>query len=198
MGRWQRGDIIEYHHVRDERIWWRGPARVVEDGDDCLALWWPAGTIYQQPSGDDRSALLAQVKSGVWELADAEWWGGDCLLVIPPAAPFAIWPYRTHDGDLIGWYCNLQAPLVRVDGVAQTQDWILDVVASPDLSGWMWKDEDELAEAARHGVYSAADVARIRDAGAAVVSLIEGRSSLFERWAEWRPGADWPVPTLTN
>ena len=194
---WAPGDVIEYRDVKHGRPWWRTPARVIEDGPECVVLWWPPGTGYQRLAFDDRLQSLALLASGAWDLEDAEWWGGDSLLVIPHGAPFAIWPYRTTDGEHIGWYCNLQAPLTRSEVGFDTDDWTLDVVAAPDLSTWTLKDEGELAEGQRVGLYSETDVARIRAAAAEVVSLIESRSPIFAEWSTWRPEPEWPRPKLS-
>jgi len=44
-------------------------------------------------------------------------------------------------------------------------DWTLDVLVAPGLDYHMWKDEDELAEAVRRGVYTAGHAREIREAG---------------------------------
>ena len=193
---WRRGDVIEYRDVKVGRPWQRTPARVIEDSAACVVLWWPEGTIYERFHYESRAHALSVLASGEWELEAAEWWGGDALLVVPTGAPYSIWPYRTAHGDHIGWYCNLQAPLDRTDVGFDTNDWTLDVVASPDLSGWMWKDEDELEEGRQVGLYSDSDLADIRAAGAEVIALIESRDAIFGRWGSWRPDPEWPVPEL--
>jgi hypothetical protein len=190
------GDVVEYRHVRLGRSWWVNPARVVAADATEVVLWWPAGTTYLRPRSFDRQEVLALIASGSWQLGEVEWWGGDSLLVIPRNAPFAIWPYRNHEGDLIGWYCNLQAPLIETARGFDTCDWTLDVVASPDLSGWMLKDEDELEDGRRLGLYDDADVERIREAADAVIELIERRDPIFERWRDWRPLPGWDPPVL--
>jgi hypothetical protein len=193
---WRPGDVVEYRDLKHGVPWSRTPARVIEDDAMCVVLWWPPGTVYQGCHHGTRAESLEAIASGAWKLADAEWWGGDALLIIPTDAPYAIWPYRTADGDHIGWYCNLQEPLTRTDIGFDTSDWILDVVASPDLSGWMWKDEDELLEVRRLGLYSDTHVDRIRAAGTEVIELIEHRDPVFDTWASWRASDDWPVPVL--
>lgn len=170
----------------------------MEDAADLTVLWWPPGTRYECMRMASRVDGLANLVRGEWELEDAEWWGGDCLLVMPTGAPYAIWPYRGPDQALIGWYCNLQAPLQRTTRGFDTDDWTLDIVAAPDLSSWMWKDEDELEAAVELGLYSTSDVARIRAAGDEMVQLIESRSPLFVEWAHWRPPEHWTPPSLPD
>jgi predicted RNA-binding protein associated with RNAse of E/G family len=150
-------------------------------------LWWPPGTIYQLAAIADRAHALKLLADGGWTLEDKTWWGGPAIHIIPTGAPYSLWPYRTAEGNHVAWYCNLQAPLTRTADGFDTNDWTLDVVASPDLSSWQWKDEDELVEGHRVGLYSDDDVARIRDAGRQVIELIESRAPIFDEWREWQP-----------
>lgn len=138
----------------------------------------------------------AIVADNTWELEETTWRGGDALLVIPFREPFAVWPFRDADGVHVAWYGNLQRPLTRTERGFDTDDWVLDVVASPDLSSWRLKDEDELVEAERVGLHSADEVAAIRDAASRVVALIECRDQLFADWATWQPDANWPIPSF--
>lgn len=195
--RWASGEVIEYRHVKGTRPWASTPVRVVRDDDDVTVLWWTAGTRRQLPRYGDRWELLRLLADRTWELEEAEWWGGDVLLIIPSGAPFSLWPFRTAEGAHVAWYGNLQRPLARTDRGFETDDWTLDVVAAPDLSTWRWKDEDELLEGERVGLYSPDDVRSIRAAGARVVALIEGRDPVFDNWAEWRAEEDWAVPSFT-
>jgi len=194
--RWQPGDIVEHRHVSRGAVWWRSPARVIEDSDDLTVLWWPAGTRYERAAFGERSEHLGVLARGRWEMEELEWFGGDALHVVPLDAPFSLWPFRLDDHSLFGWYVNLQAPLTRTARGFDTDDWTLDVVAATDRSTWAWKDEDELVEGERIGLYTAADVARIRDAGAQAVAFIEAGSPLFDQWAVWRPDPAWPTPTF--
>lgn len=193
---WAPGETIEYRHVKDDEVWWRTPARVIEDSDELTVLWWPAGTRYQRASSADRLDHLAVLAARGWVLEDAEWAGGDALHIVPRGAPYSIWPFRSSDHVLLGWYCNLQSPLERSTVGFDTDDWTLDVVAAADLSTWGLKDEDELAEGERVGLYDADDVTRIHSARDDVVALIESKSALFRAWSDWRPDRSWPTPAL--
>jgi predicted RNA-binding protein associated with RNAse of E/G family len=178
--------VVEYRHVHAGRTFVRFPARVVQDDDEAVVLWWPVGTVYEKARMGDRAGHLDLLVRGAWELERVEWWGCDALHVIPVGKPYALWPYR-ENGQLRLWYGNLQAPLVRTDVGFETTDWTLDLIAGPDpRTGWTWKDEDELAEGQRIGLYSAADIARIRAAGDEVAALFDSGAALFDRWASWR------------
>lgn len=163
------------------------PARVAVDSDDLVVLWWPAGTVYQLAAFGPRADHLRLLAQGDWQLEDKTWWGGPGIHVIPTGAPYALWPFRTEDGPHVAWYCNLQAPLRRTAHGFDTNDWTLDIVAAPDLSSWRWKDEDELEEGMRVGLYDEADEKRIRAAGAEVIALIESKASIFDEWKDWTP-----------
>jgi hypothetical protein len=95
------------------------------------------------------------------------------------------------DWSFIGWYVNLQAPLVVNGACLDTTDWALDIVVEPD-GRWRWKDEDVFARAIELGVFT-------DDAAAAAVRA-EGERVIADRpwptgWEHWRPPADWqPLP----
>jgi Protein of unknown function (DUF402) len=189
---WSKGDVVEYRQVVRGKPWCVTPARVVEDNEDLLVLWWPQGTQYLLGTHDDRHDVLHRWASGTWDLAKTEWWGGPSLQVVPTGAAFALWPFRLEpDNDVLGWYCNLQRPLERTARGFDSEDWTLDVWAEADLSGWHWKDEDELQVGIDAEVYNAEDVARIRAAGDDVVALIEARDPIFAEWRDWKAPADW-------
>jgi predicted RNA-binding protein associated with RNAse of E/G family len=193
---WPPGAEVEYRDVRDGQVWWRTPVRIVENSDECVALWWPVGTKYQRLDSRDRLSTLEMRASKHWQLTDETWQRRDCLLVIPDGASYAVWPVRDSADGLTQWYFNLQAQLKRTAIGFDTDDRTLDLVAAEDLSTWSWKDEDELLEAIRIGLYSDDEVEMIRSAGNDVVALIERADPLFARWANWRAEPSWPVPSL--
>jgi hypothetical protein len=95
-----------------------------------------------------------------------------------------------EEWDFLGWYVNLQAPLVRRGDCLDTTDWALDVLVGPDGS-WRWKDEDDFAEMQELGILDAAAAAEVR---------AEGERIIAERpwptgWENWRPPPEWaPLP----
>jgi predicted RNA-binding protein associated with RNAse of E/G family len=106
-----------------------------------------------------------------------------------------LWP-EGH-GDLICWYVNLEEPLRRTASGFDYMDQTLDIVISPDLSEWHWKDEDELAGAVSLGMISGGRAKELRAEGERVAELMKARKSPFDGgWESWRPDETWPVPKL--
>ena len=65
-------------------------------------------------------------------------------------------------------------------------DNMLDIVVSPDMSTWEWKDKDEFIEAQKAGYYSAEKARAIWAEGERAVGLITAeRRSMYEKWAAW-------------
>jgi len=90
------------------------------------------------------------------------------------------------DWRLLGWYVNLQAPLV-VDGTRfDTMDQALDIVVEPDGS-WSWKDEHHLVEAVELGILDEREAAEVRAEGARVIAACPWPTG----WESWRPPQQW-------
>ena len=92
---------------------------------------------------------------------------------------------------------NLQTPLVRTSVGFDTVEHLLDVTIPPDRSSWSWKDEDELAEAIAHGLFTEEDAAWFRYWGERAVEHVLLREPPFdEDWSAWRPDPAWEEPSL--
>ncbi len=92
----------------------------------------------------------------------------------------------------VGWYVNLQAPLVVRGDRFDTTDWALDIVVEPDAT-WRWKDEDDFAQALRLGVFDEQGAAQIRAEGERVIAERPWPTG----WEDWRPPREWaalPLP----
>lgn len=78
-------------------------------------------------------------------------------------------------------------------------DQTLDVLIAPDRSEIRVKDENELGDAARHGFFSAAEVAEIRAAARTATEMVLGRAPSFDDpWQLSRPDPTWPTPQLPD
>ena len=91
---------------------------------------------------------------------------------------------------------NLEEPRRRWSGGVDSEDHFLDISVYPDHS-WLWRDEDEFAQAQRSGLMDAGRAARVEAAGAAAVRLVEEWGTPFrDGWEAWRPDPSWTVPAL--
>ncbi len=190
---WDFGDIIVMRGIWKGELWWACPQYIVRDSPELVAVYWRAGTAVRRwgrrPTVQD--LLTPQVR-----LVDAEWVDTDVLSLVEPG--------RAHSIDLMWeagqriqhcWYVHLQEPLRRTSIGFDSMDQILDIVISPDLSSWRWKDEDEFAEAVRIGVYSQEEARAIRDEAERVIARFNAHKSPFcDGWEDWLPPEDWSIP----
>jgi hypothetical protein len=97
------------------------------------------------------------------------------------------------------WYVNLQDPLRRTTLCFDTMDDMLDIVISPDLSAWHWKDEDDLDEAVKIGLYSPEQEIEMRAEGESVIQTLHEKSSIFNQgWEKWSPPTDCQTPVFPS
>ena len=60
--------------------------------------------------------------------------------------------WQEDQATLRSWYVNLQTPLRRTRLGFDYLDQELDVIVSPDLSTWRWKDEENFEALMRQGL----------------------------------------------
>jgi hypothetical protein len=98
--------------------------------------------------------------------------------------------YWDEQWELLGWYVNLQAPLVIRGDRFDTTDRALDVWVEPDGT-WQWKDEDDFAESQALGIFDASTAAEVRAEGERVIADKPWPTG----WEDWRPPPEWkPLP----
>jgi hypothetical protein len=191
--RWNFGDIIVLRGIWKGELWFAIPVFVVRDTNDLVAFYWPAGTPvkrwWRRPSVQD--LLTPDV-----HLVDSQWIDTDVLSLIKPGTAHSIDIMWEADQRLQRcWYVHLQEPLRCTSIGFDTMDQILDIVISPDLSRWCWKDEDELADAEKIGVYSPREAQAIRVEAQLVIDTLNNRVSPFcDGWEEWVPPKGWRIP----
>ncbi|MGH3002764.1 MAG: DUF402 domain-containing protein [Gaiellaceae bacterium] len=121
---------------------------------------------------------------------DRVWQGTHVLRFMRPGDSHTVEIFWTEDWTLLGWYVNLQAPLVVHGSFFDTTDWALDVTVEPDGT-WVWKDEDDFVEALALGVFDEEGAAEIRAEGERVIAERPWPTG----WESWRPPSEWgPLP----
>lgn len=190
------GAIVQMREVHRGETWALRPMTVVRDDAQLLALWLPVGTPWWKPVTLDGGPWRFPVPP--WKLIEDTWQRIDVLQLIERLpdgtyAPYAIW-HTWNRGFFIGWYVNLQSPLVRVADGFEYLDHALDLVIKPDGS-FRWKDEDELEAYVERGVLTADDAAAVRRNGEHVLERVQRREPPFDQsWRRFRPDPAWTIP----
>lgn len=112
------------------------------------------------------------------------------LLLIRPNESHSLELFWDESWSFLGWYVNLQSPLSRSALGYDMTDWALDIWVEPDGS-WVWKDEEDFAEAMQLGVFDEKAAAEIRAEGERVIAARPWPTG----WEAWRPPPSWgPLP----
>jgi hypothetical protein len=186
---WSSGDTVALRGFWAGALAWAFPHVVVHDTPELVALWLPAGARGLYPTSRDHAALAP---------AERAWRAGGTLRLTPRGGAHSVDLYWSEAGEFLGWYVNLQDPLVRGPIGFDTADHILDLWVRPDRS-WEWKDEDELVEVEAQGFFDEREVAAIRREGERVVERVTAWAPPFcDGWEDWRPDPAWSVPALSD
>ncbi|WP_406326038.1 DUF402 domain-containing protein [Streptomyces niveus] len=213
MGSFGTGQTVVRRDVhRSGRVWSELALRVVADTGEALVTACPPGAqarwpaLYAQARGEgDRSVrteAFDAMASGRWELTGAVWQETDLLLWKPPTAWFSVNAFFVPDGDgrrLRNWYVNFEHPTRRTEAGFDTLDLTVDLVVTPDLTRWEWKDEDEYAHVRRLGIVSDTEHRAVEAARGEVLAMLAELSGVFaqaQRWSSWRWEPAWPTPCL--
>ncbi len=147
------------------------------------------GTLTRYPSGPQHGEhTVRQWIAGEWELHDRQWGPPGKLRLTRPGDAFEVWATPGMHEDGTPWYVNLQDPLRRVGVGFTTIDHLLDLLVSPDLHTWEWKDEAEFEFAQETGLFSTSRAAQIRAVGLEIVTAVEaGQPPWDPSWATWTP-----------
>ena len=184
-----------FRFVWPRRVFSAIPTTVVERTSSRVVLWIGPETPVRRPPG--MRLPIAEIAEQRWAHEEARWYGGR-LMIAESGASHSVYVTWGKDGELVGWYVNLEEPWRESPFGFDTTDHLLDVWIEPDRS-WRWKDEDELAEAVEIGLFTPAKADAIRAEGERAIERIEAWSTPFdEGWETWRPDPDWPLPELPN
>jgi hypothetical protein len=212
--RWRRGDTVVLRYPPEDRMVrsYRAttgdsrlnvyglPHVVIQDTDELVALFIPEGTQtwrWNVAEGRFREPRVTQ---------------GHSVRLLFPGKPFEVsvfyetgsgparWVrhyFPDGKGPFYGWKVDLTSPFGRSAMGFDVIDEVLDIVVTPDRT-YRWLDEDEMAHLIELGLYTEDDADEVRDAGRAVIKLIEaGKPPFDDEWVLWRPPQDLmlgPVP----
>jgi hypothetical protein len=200
--RWQPGDQVLVRFIRNRPADLILPVTMVHDGDDHLAYFTAVGTPMKGQATAAGQALtratpFIERERSIGGLADFNWRTNHALVVTRPDWMSAIslfWNAST--GEFVGYYGNIQAPLVRTSRGFDSADYLLDVVIDPDLTPH-WKDEDEWEEARQHGLLSISLLDAVRAEGERIMAMAARHEWPFDgSLVAWRPDPEWAVPQL--
>ncbi|MEO3975993.1 DUF402 domain-containing protein [Streptomyces sp. CAU 1734] len=204
--RWSPGDQILWRyrcHAPDltgHGIEICRPVTVVRDTDEVIAVWMAPGTECVKPVLADGTPVheqpLATRYTAPRTVVRDRWWGTGVLKLARPGEPWSVWLFWDPGWQFKSWYVNLEEPRTRWAGGIDSEDHFLDISVFPDRQ-WVWRDEDEFAEAQRVGLIGPEKARRVRSAGQEALGVIQEWGSPFrDDWQRWRPDPAWPVPEL--
>lgn len=195
MDRWHPGDSVVLREVWAGRVFEARPATVVQDEPWQQMFFVPTGVTFGLPLDEDGTEL--RLPDRPWDLRIREvGWLHPVLSFAWPDTPYSILLWWVA-GVPQRWYVNLQAPLRRTSIGFDTTDHALDVLVALDGTEWEWKDEEELADAVRDGLFTEDDAAWFRHWGERAVEHIVLRLPPFDvDWRAWTPDPSWPMPVL--
>ena len=174
------GDIVLLRSIYRGSVRWCSPHRYVGEWDDRHG-------IYCQPGNQSKVMHhdLERWLSGAPPF-DHTWERTHVLRFMRERESHTVELMWDESWTLIGWYVNLQAPVVIRRNRFDTTDLALDVVVDPDGT-WRWKDEDELKRLVELGGVSERQAAEVRAEGERVIAEAPWPTG----WEEWRPPAEW-------
>lgn len=193
---WATGESATLRGV-GSKVFWAYPTIVVQDMLDLIVLYMPAGVCGKNV--DHKPIPRELLSADQIKVIDSQWKLTDVLMLIVPDEAFSIYiMWETGTKNLECWYINLQEPIRRTSIGFDTMDNMLDVVISPDMSKWHWKDDDEFVEAQNVGFYSAEKAREIWAEGEKAIRLItKERRALYEQWEKWKANPEWDIPKLS-
>ncbi len=197
--RWQTGDRVVVRYItrtgsRPGDVW---PCRVVADREDLVAVYLTRGTRFKRAVFPP----LAERSGGYALRHEDSVWGFDTLRLMYPDRGSSVWLFwdaEPSERRFRAWYVNMEEPFRRTSIGFDTNDHALDIVVTPELE-WSWKDQEELDECVRLGLYTSELAAAVRAEGERMIEQVErSRSPFSEGWERWRPDPEWTIPELPN
>jgi len=134
-------------------VWRANACSIVEEGLESAVLWLPSGAAAKIPVDDAGNEL--RIPRPSWTLADRPN-NRSALALVRPGRRWSLWLFWEGD-EFLHWYVNFERDVRRTPFGFDIADEKLDLIAHPD-GRIVWKDEDELEEAARLGLVNADEV----------------------------------------
>jgi hypothetical protein len=195
--RFAPGETVVLRETLGGRLWAARPMTVVLDADDLSMFFIPAGVRWLGPTGAKERLIRLKAGGADWVVEERRRTDAHVLSWAWPSVGAAI--LHLWDAAWVPrhWYVNVEAPLRRFELGFDTFDHDLDILVEPDRSAWRWKDEEDITEGIRLGVYTPEDeVAFRREAERGLRRLLEREPPFDREWAGWRPDPAWPFPVL--
>jgi predicted RNA-binding protein associated with RNAse of E/G family len=192
MRTFEPGESAALREIWEDRIWSARPVTVVEDAEERITLFIPAGARWMAPF---RNGERLRIQEAEYELIEQPY-KAHVLSFAWPGNPAAVLLFYGSDWSPSHWYVNLEDPLRRSPVGFDTLDHKLDVIVELDGS-WRWKDEDQFAEIIERGLLDPREEERLRAEAEDAVRRIAEREPPFDLdWFGWRPDPAWPTPSL--
>ena len=205
MKRWSAGDAIAWRcHIRTpwgakQDLSYVFPMTVVRDDDEEVVVLRRPGHVSKARNADHEKRPGMRKITRAWHpgFHDDVWRDTRILITKPPQAEHAISLFwRDATDELLCWYIDLTSPLRRTRVGFDFVENGLDIVVTPDLSSWRWKDDRELEWEVERGMFTRAEADELYREGERAVARLREERDRFERWIEWRPDPSWPLATL--
>jgi hypothetical protein len=171
---------------------------VVRHDGEVLATQLQIGTKHFGAMAQSRETIMDEFAQGDLKWGERTWTQHNLLLLVRPGDPYSIQAFYNEAGAFVGWYVNLQDPLIWSRFGYDTRDHMLDIIVGEDLSSWIWKDEDELERGVGFGLLTKEEATQIRRNGEAVVELIERGEAWWEPWRYTPPDLSLPIASLPD
>ncbi|MEO8458418.1 MAG: DUF402 domain-containing protein [Chloroflexota bacterium] len=189
------GEHVVLREVFHGKTWTLRPVTVVSDTPETTVLFMPHGVSWR--GAVTMAGEILRVPWEPWEVAPPKLWENHYLRISVPGEDYSIAAIWHSSWRMFGWYLNIEEALRPTQFGFDYMDWTLDVFISRDRRFHTWKDEEELEEAVRRGVYSPELAVHIREAGErGLARLLAGESPFDEAWQDWRPDPGWTLPQL--